>query len=175
VGQYEYSPRVRLVIGAALGVGGLITTVAGLRQLLVVVHPLQSSEMAGVLMGLLILFSGVSIAMPPVGGIRQYLFGALAITCMALLFDWVAFVPGPRDFHSGASALHRGGSVNSTVGRVAFGLFAVFFGSIRPLCVAENPSAAQAARRYRPHVRSRPQPSGSGRSTASESGRCQHL
>jgi hypothetical protein len=126
VGQYEYSPRARLVIGAALGVGGLIMTVAGLRQLLLVVHPLQSSEMAGVLMGLLILFAGVSISLPPVGGVRQYLFGALAVTCMALLFDWVAFVPGPRDFHAGASAIHRGGSVNSTVGRVAFGLFAVF-------------------------------------------------
>jgi hypothetical protein len=125
VGQYEYSPRVRLVIGAALGVGGLIMTVAALRQLLLVIHPLQSSEMAGVLMGLLILFAGVSISMQTVGGVRNYLFGALAITCMALLFDWVAFVPGPRDFHAGASSLHRGGSVNSAVGRVAFGLFAV--------------------------------------------------
>jgi hypothetical protein len=74
----------------------------------------------------LILFAGVSISMPPVAGVRQYLFGALAITCMALLFDWVAFVPGPRDFHAGASAIHRGGPVNSTLGRVAFGLFAVF-------------------------------------------------
>ena len=126
MGQYEYSPRVRLVIGAALGVGGLIMTVAGFRQLLLVAHPLQSSEMAGVLMGFLILFAGVSISMPPVVGVRQYLFGALAITCMALLFDWVAFVPGPRDFHSGASAIHRGGSMNSTFGRVAFGMFAVF-------------------------------------------------
>jgi hypothetical protein len=126
MGQYEYSPRARLVIGAALGVSGLIMTVAGFRQLLLVAHPLQSSEMAGVLMGLLILFAGVSICMPPVAGVRQYLFGALAITCMALLFDWVAFVPGPRDFHSGASSIHRGGSVNSTFGRVAFGMFAVF-------------------------------------------------
>jgi hypothetical protein len=126
MGQYEYSPRVRLVIGAALGVGGLVMTVAGFRQLLFVAHPLQSSEVAGVLMGLLILFAGVSISMPPIAGVRQYLFGALAITCMALLFDWVAFVPGPRDFHTGASAIHRGGSVNSTFGRVAFGIFAVF-------------------------------------------------
>jgi hypothetical protein len=117
---------VRLVIGAALGVGGLVMTVAGFRQLLFVAHPLQSSEVAGVLMGLLILFAGVSISMPPIAGVRQYLFGALAITCMALLFDWVAFVPGPRDFHTGASAIHRGGSVNSTFGRVVFGIFAVF-------------------------------------------------
>ena len=126
MGQYEYSPRVRRVIGATLGVGGLVMTVAGFRQLLFVAHPLQSSEVAGVLMGLLILFAGVSISMPPIAGVRQYLFGALAITCMALLFDWVAFVPGPRDFHTGASAIHRGGSVNSTFGRVVFGIFAVF-------------------------------------------------
>jgi len=126
VDQYQYSPRVRLVIGAALSVCGLIMTVAGFRQLLLVAHPLQSSEMAGVLMGFLILFVGVSISMPPVAGVRQYLFGALAITCMALLFDWVAFVPGPRDFHSGTSAIHRGGSVSSTFGRMAFGIFAVF-------------------------------------------------
>jgi hypothetical protein len=126
MGQYEYSARVRLVVGATLGIGGLIMTVAGFRQLLLVAHPLQSSEMAGALMGLLILFAGVSISMPPVAGVRQYLFGALAITCMAVLFDWVAFVPGPRDFHAGASAIHRGGSVSSTLGRVAFGIFAVF-------------------------------------------------
>jgi hypothetical protein len=126
MGQYEYSPRVRLAIGGALGVGGLIMAVAGFRQLLLVAHPLQSSEMAGALMGLLILFSGASISMPPVAGVRQYVFGALAVTCMALLFDWVAFVPGPRDFHAGASAINRGGSVSSTVGRVAFGTFAIF-------------------------------------------------
>jgi hypothetical protein len=126
VGQYEYSARARLLIGATLGIGGLIMTIAGFRQLLLVAQPLQSSEMAGVLIGLLIMFAGVSISMPPVAGVRQYLFGALAITCMALLFDWVAFVPGPRDFHAGGSAIHRGGPVNSTLGRVAFGLFAVF-------------------------------------------------
>ena len=126
MGQYEYSPRVRLVVGVILAVCGLIMTIAGCRQVLAAAHPLQSSEMAGVLMGVLILFAGISITMPPVAGFRQYLFGALAITCMALLFDWVAFMPGSRDFHSGSSSLHRGGPVNSTVGRVAFGVFAVF-------------------------------------------------
>ncbi len=104
----------------------MIMTVSGIRQLWVVAQPFQSPEMAGGLMGLLILFSGVSICMPPMSGVRQYLFGALAITCMALLFDWVAFVPGPRDFHAGASSINRGGSVNSSFGRVAFGLFALF-------------------------------------------------
>jgi hypothetical protein len=35
--------------------------------------------------------------------------------------------------------------------------------SLRLLCLAENTSAAQTARQYRPHVRSRPQPSASDR------------
>jgi hypothetical protein len=127
MGQYELSPRVRLAIGVALGVGGLVMTVAGIRQLLLSANPLQSPEMAGVLMGLVVLFSGVSIALPPVASVQRYVFGALVITCMALLFDWVAFAPGPRDFHTGASAINRGGSVSSTFGRVAFGLGAIFF------------------------------------------------
>jgi hypothetical protein len=46
---------------------------------------------------------------------------------MALLFDWIAFVPGPRVFHAGASASHPGQPVSSTVGRVAFGIGAVLF------------------------------------------------
>ena len=89
MGQYEYSPRARLVIGALLGVGGLIMTVAGLRQLLLVAHALQSSEMAGVLIGCLILFAGVSIATPPAAATCQRLFGALAITSIALLLSLI--------------------------------------------------------------------------------------
>jgi hypothetical protein len=44
---------------------------------------------------------------------------------MALLFDWIAFVPGAREFHAGSSASHPGGPVNSTFGRVVFGIGAV--------------------------------------------------
>jgi hypothetical protein len=124
--QYQYSPRARVVIGALLAVGGVLVTVAACRTLLLVANPLTDSNMAGLLMGLLILFAGVSICQPPGVGVRQYLCGALAITCFALLFDWVAFMPGARDFHAGASSLRQGGHVNATVGRVAFGVFAVF-------------------------------------------------
>ena len=126
MGQYEYSSRARLVIGALLAVCGLLMTAAVFRTLLSVANPLADPNMAGLLMGLLILFAGLSICQPPVGGVRQYLFGALALTCFALLFDWVAFMPGPRDFHSGSSSLRQGGHVNATLGRVAFGVFAVF-------------------------------------------------
>jgi hypothetical protein len=126
MGQYQYSARARLVIGVLLAVGGLLMTVAACRTLLLVASPLTDSNMAGLLMGFLILFAGLSICQPPVVGVRQYLFGALAITFFALLFDWVAFMPGARDFHSGSSSLRQGGPVNATFGRVVFGVFAVF-------------------------------------------------
>lgn len=127
MGQYEYSPRARLIIGTILGAGGLTMAVAVFRTLLTVANPLQDQSMAGFLMGLLLLFVGISIAQPPGVGFRQYLCGALAVTVFALLFDWIAFMPGARDFHTGASSLHQGGQVNSTLGRVAFGVAAVIF------------------------------------------------
>jgi len=76
-------------------------------------------------MGLCILFAGVSVSMRPAQAFPQYLFGALTITFLALCFDWVAFIPGPRAFHSGASSLRQGGSVNASVGRVAFAIVAI--------------------------------------------------
>jgi prepilin signal peptidase PulO-like enzyme (type II secretory pathway) len=127
VGQYEYSPRARLIIGTLLGAGGLAMAVAVFRTLLTVANPLQDQSMAGFLMGLLLLFAGISIAQPPGVGFRQYLCGALAITVFALLFDWIAFMPGARDFHTGASSLRQGAQVNSSLGRVAFGGAAVIF------------------------------------------------
>jgi prepilin signal peptidase PulO-like enzyme (type II secretory pathway) len=126
MGQVEYSPRAHLIIGTLLGAGGLTMAVAVFRTLLTVANPLQDQSMAGFLMGLLLLFAGISIAQPPGVGFRQYLCGALVVTVFALLFDWIAFMPGARDFHAGASSLHQGAQVNSTLGRVAFGVFAVF-------------------------------------------------
>ena len=63
----------------------------------------------------------------PVANTRQWSLGAMAITSMALLFDWIAFVPGPRLFTTGASASHQGAPVGSGVGRVAFGVGAILF------------------------------------------------
>jgi hypothetical protein len=123
--QNEVSPRVRITVGTALGIGGLAVTIAGLRNLLTAASPLQDGATPATLIGLCFLFCGVTIFLPPVVGFRQRLFQALAITCMALLFDWVAFVPGPRQFAAGSSATHAGGPVNSAFGRVAFGVAAV--------------------------------------------------
>src|SRR5271170_3674615 len=123
--QNEGSPRVRITVGTALGIGGAAVTIAGLRNLVAAASPLQDEATPATLIGLCLLFFGVAIFLPPVVGFRQRLFQALAITCMALLFDWIAFVPGPRQFAAGSSAAHAGGPVNCAFGRVAFGIAAL--------------------------------------------------
>lgn len=125
--QDEASPRMRSAVGTVLGIGGLAAVIVGFRKLLLASNPLHDEAMAMTLVGFCILFFGVVISLPNVVGFRQRLFLALSVTCMALTFDWVAFVPGPREFHAyaGSAAGHLGGPVSSTVGRVAFGILAV--------------------------------------------------
>ena len=123
--QDEASPRMRIALGLALGVGGLSIAIACIRKLLSVANPLQNDAMPMVLVGLCMLFFGAMISLPNVVGFRQRLFLTLTVTCMALVFDWIAFVPGPREFHAGASASHPGGPVSATFGRVIFGAVAV--------------------------------------------------
>lgn len=122
--QNKASPRMRIALGTALGIGGLGVAVVSIRNLLLAANPLQDEAMALTLVGLCVLFFGATICLPDVVEFRQRLFLALTVTCMALVFDWIAFVPGPREFHAGSSASHPGGPVNSTFGRVVFGFAA---------------------------------------------------
>jgi hypothetical protein len=123
--QDEASPRMRIALGMALGIGGLSIAIVCIRKFLLAANPMQHDAMPLTLVGLCILFFGATISLPNVVGFRQRLFLALTVTCMALVFDWIAFVPGPREFHTGSSASHPGGPVNSTFGRVIFGAVAV--------------------------------------------------
>lgn len=125
--QDEVSPRMRIALGTVLGIAGLAAALVGSRKLLLAWNPLQDEAMAMTLVGLCILFFGAMITLPNVVGFPQRLFLALSVTCMALAFDWVAFIPGPREFHAyaGSAAGHVGAPVNSTVGRVAFGIVAL--------------------------------------------------
>jgi hypothetical protein len=123
--QDEASPRMRIALGTALGIGGLGIVIVSIRKLLLATNPLQDEAMSLTLVGLCIPFFGATLSLPNVVGFRQRLFLALTVTCMALVFDWIAFVPGPREFHAGSSASHPGGPVNSTFGRVVFGVVAV--------------------------------------------------
>jgi hypothetical protein len=50
----------------------------------------------------------------------QYLLGLGIITSLASIASWVAFGPGPRQFHG--SGTFGAGAVNETLGRAVFGL-----------------------------------------------------
>jgi hypothetical protein len=69
---------------------------------------------------------GVSLLTPQMNGrIRGFLVGVL-VTCLALIFDWIAFGPGERHF---SGAMSFGGSwigsrSDGTSGRIAFGVAA---------------------------------------------------
>jgi hypothetical protein len=123
--ENQLSPHARIAVGVILIAGGLLLTVVSFRKVLLVVNPLQDEHALGVLLGLCVLLSGATITLPPVVAFRQRLFQALTISCMALMFDWIAFVPGPREFHAGTSASHPGAPVNSIFGRVVFGFGAI--------------------------------------------------
>jgi hypothetical protein len=121
------SPGFRFALGTVLVIAGLACAIAGFRNVLHAVHPITDDAMSELLLGLCVLCFGAAIfGSPAAANVRQQFLGALAITAMALLFDWIAFVPGPRAFRAGASAVHPGGPVSSAVGRVAFGFGAVF-------------------------------------------------
>jgi hypothetical protein len=126
-GATSGSPGLRFALGAILVIAGLACAISGFRDLRHALHPVEDPAMSEFLLGLCVLTFGAATFGQPVANVRQRFLGALAFTSMALLFDWIAFVPGPRSFHAGASAGHPGQAVGSTVGRVAFGIGAVLF------------------------------------------------
>jgi hypothetical protein len=48
--------------------------------------------------GLMFVFAGILIALPPEYTKWRNLLATLVITCFAVTFDWVAFGPGERRF-----------------------------------------------------------------------------
>jgi hypothetical protein len=89
----------------------------------------------GLIAGLAFALAGAILAVPErQKGIRA-LFGALMITCIALLFDWIAFAPGERRITGGISGAHASvrthfwevpGRVLLVSGAVLFNLMAVW-------------------------------------------------
>ena len=66
----------------------------------------------GLISGLAFAFSGAILVVPERRGRTRAWFGALMITCIALLFDWLAFGPGERH--------DAGGLTNGTGARLHF-------------------------------------------------------
>jgi hypothetical protein len=85
--------------------------------------PFAVDNVMGVPAGLMFVFAGILLALPPVQKKWRNLLATLLVTCFAVTFDWVAFGAGERHF---SGSLNGFGFVPSELfGRAAFGFFAV--------------------------------------------------
>ena len=85
--------------------------------------PVTADNFMGMPAGLMFVFAGILMALPPRYGKWQNLLATLLITCFALTIDWVAFGPGERKFSG--SMMGIGFIPGEFVGRAVFGVFAV--------------------------------------------------
>ena len=114
--------RGTLAFGSLFAAMGLLVT--GL-VLYGAVHadPFTPDSLMGVPAGLMFLFAGILIALPPAYTKWRSLLATLVITCFALTFDWVAFGPGERRFTGSIGGI--GFIPGEMMGRAFFGLFAL--------------------------------------------------
>jgi hypothetical protein len=85
--------------------------------------PFTADTLMGVPAGLMFVFAGVLIGLPPEYTRWRAVLATLVVTCFALTFDWVAFGPGERKF--GGSIVGIGLVPSELMGRISFGFFAV--------------------------------------------------
>ena len=82
----------------------------------------QANAYMGLPAGLMFVFAGALLALPPESKWRS-LLATLVITCFAVTFDWIAFGPGERKFTG--SIMGVGFVSGELSGRIAFGFFAI--------------------------------------------------
>ncbi|HYW63734.1 MAG TPA: DUF3592 domain-containing protein, partial [Bradyrhizobium sp.] len=85
--------------------------------------PFKADNLMGVPAGLMFVFAGVLIGLPPEAVRWRAWLGTLVVTCFALTFDWVAFGPGERKFTGNIVGI--GFVPSELMGRIGFGFFAV--------------------------------------------------
>lgn len=107
-------------MGLALGAMGLFLTgmVPSARC-----GSVDSGQLMGVPAGLMFVFAGIFLALPPSYAKWRGLFAALLVSCFALTFDWVAFAPGERRFSG--SVLGTSFVPAEVLGRTLFGVCAI--------------------------------------------------
>ena len=90
---------------------------------------LKENALVLVLAGLCFVFLGASAFVPPRLRRVQVLLATLGVTSLALLFDWVAFAPGERQFRmwAGAGSASATWAASDWAGRAFFAFFAVLF------------------------------------------------
>lgn len=82
--------------------------------------PFTADNLMAVPAGLMFVFAGILMALPPEYRKWQTLLATLVITCFALTFDWVAFGPGERKFTG--SIMGFGFIPGEFLGRAFFGV-----------------------------------------------------
>lgn len=89
--------------------------------------PFVSERFFAVPAGLMFVFGGALVTLPPGSARWESLLEALLVTCFALTIDWVAFGPGERRFGGGMSfgPVGTGFGVGEMYGRAAFGVVAI--------------------------------------------------
>jgi Protein of unknown function (DUF3592) len=114
--------RGGLGVGIACAAMGLMLTGFAVHAA-IYADPFDADNLMGVPAGLMFVFAGVLMALPPQYAKWQSLLAKLTMTCFALTFDWVAFGPGER--HFSGSMMGFGFIPGEFVGRAVFGVFAV--------------------------------------------------
>jgi len=90
---------------------------------------LKEHALVLLLAGLCFVFLGASAFVPPRLRRVQVLLATLGVTSLALLFDWVAFAPGERQFRmwTSAGSASASSAASDWAGRAFFAFFAALF------------------------------------------------
>jgi Protein of unknown function (DUF3592) len=111
-----------LGVGIACAAMGLMVVGLAVRAA-VQADPFSFDNLMGVPAGLMFVFAGMLMALPPQYAKWQRLLATLLMTCFALTFNWVAFGPGER--HFSGNMMGFGFIPSEFFGRAVFGFFAV--------------------------------------------------
>jgi hypothetical protein len=124
----ELSPGGRIALGVLCAALGVLVSGMGVRWVAGAANALASENLVLIPAGLMFVFGGALVALPPGRPRLRSLLGALLISAFALTFDWIAFGPGERRFSGGISfGIGIGFNPGELFGRAAFGLVALLF------------------------------------------------
>jgi hypothetical protein len=116
----------RIAIGLALTAVGIALAAFGAISVL---HGAAGMPLVAIPAGLAFVFAGAFVLLPDRLATPRLALGALMVTSLALVFDWVAFGPGERQFRGsfgiGGAGVYS--SLGDTAGRAFFGVFALLF------------------------------------------------
>ena len=109
-------------LGLAFAAMGLMVTGLSIHNA-IRADPFTADNLMGVQTGMMFVFAGILLGLPPEYKKWRSLLATLVITCFALTFDWVAFGPGERKFSG--NIMDVGFASGETLGRALFGVCAV--------------------------------------------------